>query len=156
MRNRGKQYEAQVKKNWYKAFPKSFIYRVPDQVTGYKGATNVSDFIGFAGGNLFLVECKSHQGNTFPFANLTQYNMLLSYLGIPGVRIGVFLWMIDHGVEIYLPIETVKKMKADGLKSFNVKYIGDDKYRFFVFSSIKKRVFLDSDYSLLNSLQDGD
>lgn len=158
MPSRGKQYEACVKGNWKRTFPKGFLYRVHDQMTGYKAtSSNVSDFIGYVNGNLFLIECKSHQGNTFPFANLTQYDMLMSYYGLPGVRIGVFLWMVDHGVELYLPIITVKKMKEDGLKSFNVKYIGNSDYRFFVFPSTKKRIFLDSDYSLLTTeLKEGD
>lgn len=127
-------------------------------MTGYKTtSSNVSDFIGYVNGNLFLIECKSHQGNTFPFANLTQYDTLMSYRGLPGVRIGVFLWMIDHGVEIYLPISTVKEMKQDGLKSFNIKMLNPRNYRFFVFPSKKKRVFLESDYSLLTSeLSEGD
>jgi penicillin-binding protein-related factor A (putative recombinase) len=155
--SRGKQYEQKVKENWYKTFPKGFLYRVPDQVTGYKfTSSNVSDFIGFNNGKLFLLECKSHNGNTFPFANLTQYDKLLSYFGIDGVRIGVLLWMVEHGVELYIPVSTIKRMKEDGLKSFNVKYIGNSEYRFFVFPSKKRRVFLDSDYSLLSDLKDGD
>ena len=157
MNNRGKQYEAQVKKNWKSSFPSGFLYRIPDQMSGYKfTSTNISDFIGFNEGNLFLIECKSHQGNTFPFSCLTQFETLKSYLGIPGVRIGVFLWLTDHDVEIYLPIQTVEKMKKDGLKSFNIKYKPEEPYHFYIFPSKKKRVFLESDYSLLTSLQEGD
>lgn len=158
MVSRGKQYEARVKENWHRTFPKGFLYRVHDQMTGYKStSSNISDFIGFVNGTLFLIECKSHNGNTFPLVNLTQYDKLISYLGLPNVRIGVFLWMVEHGVEIYLPIKTVKQMKQDGLKSFNVKMINNSGYRFFVFPSVKKRVFLESDYSLLiKTLEEGD
>lgn len=156
MISRGKQYEQKVKENWRKTFPKGFLYRVPDQVSGFKGSTNVSDFIGYFDGNLYLLECKSHKGNTFPFSNLTQYEALMSYRGICGVRIGVLLWLIDHQVELYIPIQTIEKMRKDGLKSFNVKYIDNSEYRFFVFPSIKKRVFLESNYSLLSELEDGD
>lgn len=156
MISRGKQYEQKVKENWRRTFPKGFLYRVPDQVSGYKGSTNVSDFIGYVDGNLYLLECKSHKGNTFPFSNLTQYEALLSYRGIKGVRIGVLLWLIDHHLELYVPIQTIEKMRKEGLKSFNVKYVSNSDYRFFVFPSVKKRVFLESNYSLLADLQEGD
>lgn len=57
--------------------------------------------------------------------------------------------MIDHDVVVFLPVATVKKMKEDGLKSFNVNMIKDKKYDFLVLPSEKKRVFLDTDYSKL-------
>ena len=82
---------------------------------------------------------KLYQGNTFPFSCLTQFETLKSYLGIPGVRIGVFLWLTDHDIEIYLPIQTVEKMKKDGLKSFNIKYKPEEPYHFYIFPSKKKR-----------------
>lgn len=157
MPSRGKQYENCVKENWRRTFPRGFLYRIRDQVSGLKGSTNISDFIGYVSGILFLIECKSHQGNTFPLVNLTQYNNLLAYQSIPGIRMGVFLWMIDHGVEVYIPISTITAMKKDGIKSFNIKMLQKQDYRIFVFPSKRKRVFLESDYSLLiNSLQEGD
>lgn len=157
MPSRGKQYENCVKENWRRTFPRGFLYRIRDQVSGLKGSTNISDFIGYVSGILFLIECKSHQGNIFPLVNLTQYNNLLAYQGIPGIRMGVFLWMIDHGVEVYIPISTITAMKKDGIKSFNIKMLQKQDYRIFVFPSKRKRVFLESDYSLLiNSLQEGD
>ncbi len=38
---------------------------------------------------LYLLEIKTHQGNTFPFQNLSQYEYLLSYKNLPGIVIGV-------------------------------------------------------------------
>ena len=155
--NRGKQFEAKFKEDWLKAFPGTFIFRLADQMNGYKVTSqNPCDFVCFSKPSLFLMECKSHEGNTFPLANLTQYERLVSYSGIPGVRVGVLIWFIDHDKVVYVPAKTIKKMKEDEKKSVNIKTIGKDGYRFFEIPSVKKRVFMDSDYSILETLEDGD
>ena len=47
-------------------------------------------------------------------------------------------------------------MKQDGKKSFNVKDLENSIYRIIVIPSKKKRVFLDSDYTILKTLEEGD
>lgn len=64
--------------------------------------------------------------------------------------------MIDHSLVVYLPIKTIEKMKQDGKKSFNVKDLENSIYRIIVIPSKKKRVFLDSDYTILKTLEEGD
>ena len=59
--NRGKQFEEQVFKG-FKRIGDCDITRLPDQMSGYKGSTNVSDFIVFNSGNLIYIECKSLYG----------------------------------------------------------------------------------------------
>jgi hypothetical protein len=102
------------------------------------------------------LECKSHEGNTFPFSNLTQYEKLCGKVGIKGVRAGVVLWFIDHDVICYVPISSITKMKADGKKSVNIKMLSDDTYRIIKIPTVKKRVFLDGDYSVLMNLNEGE
>lgn len=114
------------------------------------GVKNISDFIGYYYPNIFYLELKSHLGNTFPLSNLSQYDKLLPKVGINGVRVGVIIWFIDHDKIYYVPISTIKQMKDDGKKSVNIKDI--DTYRIIEIPSIKKRVFLDSDYSVLFNL----
>lgn len=60
--------------------------------------------------------------------------------------------MIDHDTVVFLPVETIKQMKADGHRSFNIKMLNDSKYNIIKIPSIKKRVFLESDYSVLQSM----
>lgn len=95
-------------------------------------------------------------GNTFPLVNLTQYDKLKEKVGIPGVRTGVIIWFQEHNIVWYVPIATITQMKADGKKSVNVKKDLEAGYRIFNIPSQKKRVFLDSDYSVLLNLEDGD
>lgn len=147
--SRGKQFEQKLKEDFSK-IPQSFIYRLHDQVTGYRVTSqNPSDFFAFAKGKLLLLEAKSIQGNTFPISNLTQLDRLLQYRNIPGLRKGVVIWFIDHQKVLYVPAESIKKMKDDGKKSVNIRTIQNDGYDYIDLPSEKRRVFLDTDYSVL-------
>lgn len=155
VQSRGKEFEARFKQQFLASFPNSFILRLPDQVSGYKyTSSNICDFIGYAKGKLYLIECKTHLGASFPLSNLSQYNKLLPYVGIPGVRVGVVLWLIDKDKIFYVPISTVIQMKIKNKKSISYKDI--DKWRIMEIPSIKKVVFMDSDYSVLDILEEGD
>lgn len=156
--NRGKQFEAKFSEDIIKTLPNCSIDRLVDQMSGYLTISNISDFIAYSQPNIFYLECKSHQGNTFPIANLTQYEKLSKKVGIPGVRAGVVLWMIDHDAVVYLPISFITYLKENSYKSFNIKMINDAELntKFYVLPSVKKRVFLDTDYSKLLQLKDGE
>lgn len=151
--NRGKQFEQQFKQDWLK-IEDSSIDRLYDTMNGYKTISQISDFIGYVYPNIFYLECKSHKGNTFPLGNLTQYEKLKFKVGIKGVRVGVVLWFIDHDKIFYIPVSTITQMKNDGKKSINIKDIGD--YSIYEIPSIKKRVFLESDYSILKELNENE
>lgn len=154
--NRGKQFESKFKEDFKRSLPSGIIDRIYDSMTGYVTISNICDFLGYVYPNIFYIECKSHTGNTFPFTNLSQYEKLLAHSGIKGVRSGVIIWFIDHDKVVYVPVKTIQKMKKDGLKSFNITKIQDTDYRYFDIPSIKKRVFLDSDYSILIKTEEGD
>lgn len=40
-------------------------------------------------------------------------------------------------------------MKNDNIRSFGIKHLNNEKYKSIIIPSIKKRVFMDSDYSVL-------
>lgn len=93
-----------------------------------------------------MIECKSVGGNTFPFSNLSQYDLLRSYQGTEGVYPAVVIWFIDHDKIIYAPIAAIVDMKNAGKKSINIKNLDGLK----VVPSVKKRVYLTADYSFLS------
>ena len=66
------------------------------------------------------------------------------------------LWFIDHDKVCYVPISTITQLKKDDKKSVNVKMLQDKSYNIIEIPSVKKRVFLDSDYSILADLKDGE
>jgi hypothetical protein len=47
-------------------------------------------------------------------------------------------------------------MKNNGEKSFNIKMLTDKSYNIIEIPSEKKRVYLDSDYTVLMNLKDGE
>lgn len=153
--SKGKAFENKLKEDFSK-IRDAHIERLYDITNGYKSIRSRSDFVAFIYPNMFFLEAKSHQGNTFPFSELRQYNDLLEVAGIKGIRSGVVLWMIDHFKVVYIPILTIKRMKEDNKKSFNIKDLNTDTYRIFEIPSVRRRVFMDSDYSVLHNLEDGD
>lgn len=146
--NKGKKFEARFREDWLKSFPRSFCYRLPDQISYYHNSSNPCDFICFTNSTLFLLELKTHNGNTFPLANLTQYEKLLSYDCIDRCKVGMVLWMIDHDCVVFIPINTIKQLKDEGKKSFNIKDL-DKGYKLTIIPTIKRRTFLTADYTKL-------
>ena len=153
--NRGKQFEQKFKDDFLKTVPNSTIDRLYDVVAGYKAISQICDYIGFSKPCIYYLELKSHTGASIPFDNITQYNKLLKKVDIPGVRCGVILWLVDKEKVFYIPIKTIQQMKQDGKKSVGIKAISEG-YRIIEIPSVKKTVFLNSDYSVLLDLQDGD
>lgn len=151
--NKGKLFEQKFLADFKRTVPNCSIDRIYDTTNGYKTISNISDFIGYAYPNIMYLECKSCLGNTWNFSYFTQYDKLSTKIGIRGVLAGVVLWMIDHDTVVFLPVAEVKKMKEDGLKSFNIKMLAKNTeplpYNIITIPSVKKRVFMDSDYSVL-------
>lgn len=150
----GKKFEIKFKEDFLKV-ENSTLDRLYDTTNGFKSISQISDYIGYIKPNIFYLECKSIEGNTFPFSNLTQYDKLKSKVGIPGVRTGVIIWFIDHQKVLYVPISSITKMKDDNKKSVNIKMLKDNLYNIVEIPSEKRRVFLDSDYSILTTLEEG-
>ncbi len=153
--NYGKQFEQKFKEDFLKV-PNATLDRLYDTTFGYKSISQICDFIGYIEPNIFYLECKSTQGNTFAISKLTQYDKLKEKVGIPGVRTGVIIWFYDHGKVIYVPISTITKAIADNKKSINIKMLDEKLYNLIEIPSKKRRIFLDSDYSILTTLKEGE
>lgn len=149
--NRGKQWEAKLKEDFSK-LSGAFIYRVPDNMSGYKGITGICDFIGYKFPSVYFIEAKTIIGNTFPLTNFTQFDKLMSIPDIKGSHRGVLIWFQTHDRVLYIPVLTIDKMKKDGKKSVNIRTINEEQYDYCEIPSVKKRVFLDCDYSVLLDL----
>lgn len=152
--NRGKQFEGKFREDFRK-LTGSFVYRLPDQTSGNLGSRNLCDFICYVYPYLFILEVKSTGGNTFPITNFTQYQTMIQYRGAQGVRMGVVIWYTEKDRVIYVPLTTIEKMKQEGKKSVNIRTIDSEGYEFIDIPSVKKRVFMDSDYSVLLNLAEG-
>ncbi len=152
-KNYGKPFEEQFKKDFLK-LEGSSLDRLYDVMMGYKSIKQVSDYIGYVKPNIFYLECKTHAGASIPFDKITQYDSMVKKVGIPGVRSGVILWLYEKDKVFYVPIATITKLKKDGEKSVGMRHLGN--YRIIEIPSVKKRVFMDSDYSVLKELKEND
>lgn len=153
--NLGKKFEQKFRECWISTFPNSFIYRLQDQMSGYKVISrNPCDWICFTNNTLFLIECKTIKGKLFPFSNLTQYERLKDFVGIEGVRCGIVCWFYSYDKVLYIPISTVTQMLNNNIKSVNIQNI--NQYHIIDIPSKKLRTFMDSDYSCLLNLKEGD
>ena len=151
--NRGKQFEEKFKQD-FSSIPDSSVDRLYDVTTGYKNIKQVCDFIAYMYPNIYYIECKSHKGASLPMINITQYDNIVKKVGKKGVRSGVVLWLYEKDKVFYIPTRTITQLKQDGEKSVGLRHIG--KYDMLEIPSIKKRVFMDSDYTVLKQLHEGD
>lgn len=147
--NRGKDFEERFRTDFARTFPNEFIYRLRDDVSmRYGTARNPCDFICHVNGKVFLVETKSHYGNTFPFSEFPQYDRLLNeYAGYKDVVRALVVWFVDHDEVIFVDVDEVERMKDDGHKSINIRRL--DGYDVVRVPSQKMRIFLKSDYSFM-------
>ena len=148
-RDKGKAFEERVKADWELTVPDSLICRIPDQMTGYTGSTNVSDFFAFKSPRLFFIECKVTQTNTVPFSRLTQYEKMLPYCNTTNVFPGFVVWWEKSDTVAWVPVNTVTALKEAGEKSINIKNMQDDRYYIVPIPSEKKRVFMRCDFKVL-------
>lgn len=151
----GKAFEEHFKKDWKKSFPNGDIIRLYDVTMGYSSINNVSDFIGYDYPNMFYLECKAHKSASIPFTKISQYDKLLMKAGIKGVRAGIILYLYEKFKVLYIPVRTIEQMKFDGKKSVGLKAI-EEGYKIIEIPSEKLRVFMNSDYTVLKNLEEGD
>lgn len=154
--NKGKIFEDKFKEDWKKCFRKTLVYRLVDQVSGFKTTSqNACDFLCFPGKKLFMIECKSHDGASIPFSAIPQYERLLEYKDFENVVPGIVIWFKEKDKIIWVDINTAEKIYNDGNKSIQLKMFTDKTYDLKEIPSIKKRVYLEADYSYIVDLYKG-
>lgn len=158
-KSRGKQFEDKFAENWNRTFPGGFLLRLHDQLSGYKTVSkNPCDYIAYNNGIFYMLECKSHEGASLPVTSIPQYETLLDIANKNkrGVRVGVVVWFIEKNSVYYIPVKTIQKLLEDNIKSVNPEKVKDKGYSIFSIPSNKLRVFMNSDYSVMEETKDGD
>lgn len=142
-KNRGKDFEAVVKECFLRV-PGVSIDRLHDQTNGFKGGSNICDFIVYKKPYEYYVECKTIHGNTFPLVNITdkQWKGLFAKSKIMGVKAGVLCWWVDKDVTKWLPIKTLGIIQENGFKS--VRYDMNSLPCYNLIGE-KKRIYFDYD-----------
>ena len=156
MADRSKDWEKRVMEQWKKTVPDSFMYRLYDTTFGYKSIANISDYIAYKYPYIYCIEVKCHEGPRFPFSAFRQYEKMLDYKGISGVKLGVILWMIDYQKVFWIPLETFIKIYSEGHKSFNIKMSDNPEYEVLDLKAKNLRTFMSVDFNnLINYYKEG-
>lgn len=152
----GKKFEDRFKIDYQRCFPNTFIYRLPDQQSGYAGggSQNPCDFIGYPGSCVLMVECKATKGSSISFSKIPQYERMLDYKGLKDTHPGVVVWFYEKDIVIWVSIEEMEKMVLDGEKSIGLRMLQNKKenekaYNIITIPSTKLRAFMESDYTYL-------
>ena len=141
--NRGKQFEAQIKKAFLEV-PETSVCRLQDTMNGFRGSANICDFIVYHYPVQLFIECKSCHGNRLPLSNIsnTQWRGLLEQNKIRGVRAGYMIWWIDKDVTMFIPASAMQMYEDDGNKSVPYKNFP---YSSYIIPGKKRQILYDYD-----------
>lgn len=152
--NIGVAFEQKFKEDWNKSFPNSLCFKVANQQAGYLSVNNYCDFICFDGKRLYMIDCKSHKGASFPIVDFPQFERLNGLKSIPNLITGVVLWLYEKDMVCFIPTYTFEKAISNKIKSINPKTIDRELYYIVEIPSVKLRTFMNSDYSVLTGVPD--
>ena len=121
----GKKAEDKIKE-WLDRPDEGYCFdRIPDQMTGFWGSTNISDFTLFKYPNMYYIESKATYEDRFPWSMLTptQYDGLLQKSAIDHVFGYVIVLFATYQRAFLLDIRDIDAMNKAGKKSINIKKI---------------------------------
>ena len=153
--NIGSNWEHKFKEDFIKTMSNSLIIRLYNNMSGFINVSNYCDFICYDGNRMYMIDCKSHKGASFPFISaFSQYDSLVSLKNIPNLITGVALWLYEKDIVCFIPTYTFEKAKNNGLKSINPKTIDRNNYYIVDVPSVKLRTYMNSDWSILKEVPD--
>lgn len=138
-KNRGKQFEAEIKKAFEHSAETHYLLRLYDPGFGFKSVKNFADFVLFVSPYLFFLECKSTDGGTFNFTQITDNQIEGLYKAhlIHKVMAGVIVWFKEKDFTCFIPIQEIARWKKLGYKS--IAYNSIDSLHHIVLSGEKRR-----------------
>ena len=98
--------------------------RIPDQMTGFFGSTNICDFTLFKYPSFFYIESKASYNDNIPFSYITdnQMDKMLEKSNIEGVYSVVIFLYASYQRAFMFQISDIKKLlNSGGPKSLNIK-----------------------------------
>lgn len=119
----GKKAEVKVKE-WLDRPEDGYCFdRIPDQMNGFFGSSNICDFTLFKAPSFYYLESKSTWNDRFDFSMLTekQHNSMLEKAQISGVTCYVVVLFATYQEAYLLDIRDIKIAEEQGVKSINIK-----------------------------------
>ena len=105
----GKKFEKLIKE-YYSSFDNMFVYRIPDQMSRFKGSTNICDFLVYDNNSkdLILIECKTTQLKRFPLINFSQsIKMLEIKKNYPNIKCYLIIDYYNYNTTLKIPVEKI-------------------------------------------------
>lgn len=99
--------------------------RIPDQMTGFWGSTNICDFILYKFPYMYYLESKATWEDRFNFSMLTekQHDGLLEKSKIEGVFSYVIVLFATYKRAFLIDIKDIRRLEEKGKHSLNIKKI---------------------------------
>lgn len=96
--------------------------RLPDQMTGFYGSSNICDFELYKYPNHYWIESKATWNDRFDLSMLTdtQYDGLLNKSKINGVDGIVIVLFASYQRAFWISIKEIDRLKQSGKKSLNI------------------------------------
>ena len=122
----GKKAEAKIKE-WLNRPEDGYCFdRIPDQLSGFYGSSNICDFICYKYPSMYYIESKATYSDRFAFSMLSdiQRNGLVAKDKIEGVYGLVFVLFADHKRAFLFSATDIQRcLDEDVAKSLNIKKI---------------------------------
>lgn len=122
----GKDAERKIKE-WLDRPEEGYCFdRLPDQMTGFFGSSNICDFTLFKSPNFYYIESKATWNDNFPFSMITEYQYTHMYekSAIENVKCFVIVLFASYQRAFLLDIRDIHDAREnDGVKSLNIKKI---------------------------------
>ena len=148
----GKKAESKIRE-WLDKPEEGYSFdRLPDQMTGFYGSSNICDFICFKSPELYYIESKATWHDRFDFSMITenQHNGLLQKSKIDHVYGLIIVLFASYKRAFILNIKDIDKLKDSGTKSLNITKIDKWEIPYAEISTIpnNRKTYLDYQGSL--------
>lgn len=123
--NLGKKSEAKLRQ-WLTQPEKGFyMMRLPDQLTGFYGSTNMCDFLLYKKPYFYPIESKATYSDRFDFSMLTetQHNDMLKASEVEGIIPYVAVLFATYKEMYLIKVTDIAELESKGKKSLNIKKI---------------------------------
>lgn len=123
--NIGKDAEDKIKE-WLDRPEEGYDFqRIPDQMTGLYGSSNICDFVFYKYPEHYWIESKATYNPRFDFSMLTstQYNGLLDKSKIQHVHGIVIVLFVSYKRAFWIDIREIDRLNQSGKKSLNIEKI---------------------------------
>lgn len=145
----GKKAEAKVKE-WLNKPEEGFCFdRIPDQLTGFFGSSNICDFVLYRYPHLYYIESKATFEDRFDFSMFTstQHDEMIKKAHIEGVISYAVVLFASYKRAFLINMLDIESLEKQKIKSLNIKKIAKWKIPYIEIQTIPSRKeLLDYDF----------